>query len=142
MPAASGGLVTETFIANSDLSAKQYYPVKIVTGGDARDVKVDVCTVAGERADGILLNNPTAGQTAVVAIGFGKVKVVAGAVLATPGTLLKVDATGRVQAASLLVQATGAGSYVLGVLLTAAAAAGSVVEMLWQPIGVAPTTAA
>jgi hypothetical protein len=76
------------FIAGEDLSAKQYHFVKL------SDEKTVVAAAANERAIGILLNKPTSGQGAEVALPGGGAKLkLAEAV--TVGKLLTSTATGQ-----------------------------------------------
>ena len=64
---------TRTFIAGEDLSSAQFKFVTLEADG-----QVDLADAAGERAIGVLLNEPTAGKAATVAM-TGKVMVEAGA---------------------------------------------------------------
>jgi len=54
---------TRSFVAGEDLSAKQFKFVTLESDG-----QVDVADSAGENCIGILLNAPTAGAAATVAI--------------------------------------------------------------------------
>lgn len=94
---------TRTFIAGEDLSSAQFKFVTLEADG-----QVDLADAAGERAIGVLLNEPTAGKAATVAM-TGKVMVVAGASV-TAGAALQTDASGdAITAAS--------GDYVMGYAL-------------------------
>lgn len=106
-----------SYPASADLSTKQFYGVKVNTGG-----AVEVVGDGGE-ADGILYNKPTAaGQAAEIALG-PVVKAKAGAALATTGIDCGFDADG------LLVTAT-TGESVFGKNLETASGAGVVVSVL------------
>jgi hypothetical protein len=128
--------------AGADLSAKQYFAVKVDTGQF-------VLAAAGEDAVGILQNAPVADATAVVRV-FGKSTVIAGAQLAI-GARIAADANGKAKAAVLGLTNTsdagGAvdpllGSHVLGIALTAAGADTSPFQALILNVGAFPTTAA
>ena len=94
---------TRTFIAGEDLSSAQFKFVTLESDG-----QVDLADAAGERAIGVLLNEPTSGKAATVAM-TGKVMVVAGAAV-TAGAALQTDASGdAITAAS--------GDYVMGYAL-------------------------
>lgn len=89
--------------AGADLSALQYTFVTLNSSGQV------VAAAANSLAAGVLQNNPLSGEAANVAIG-GETKIKLGATL-SPGAVVEVGATGG-KAAS----ATGAGSYVMGIL--------------------------
>jgi len=56
-------------VAAADLSAKQFYIVKIVAGGGAEDApSVNVPSGAGDKPLGILQNKPKSGETARVRV--------------------------------------------------------------------------
>jgi len=78
---------TRTFIAGEDLSSSQFKFVTLESDG-----QVDLADSAGERALGVLLNKPTSGKAATVAM-TGKVMVEAGASV-TAGDQLQTDANG------------------------------------------------
>ena len=78
---------TRTMIAGEDLSAAQFKFVTLEADG-----QIDLADAAGERALGVLLNKPTAGAAATVAM-TGKVMVEAGASV-TAGDQLQTDAAG------------------------------------------------
>lgn len=110
-------------VAGADLSSSQYLFVKqhstagqVVVAGD------------GENAFGVLLNDPTAGQAATVAIA-GKVRVVAGGTVAI-GARVAADAAGKAVTAA-------SGDYVLGVAVTGGAA-NTVIEVVFDKNGVEP----
>lgn len=96
----------QTFPANADLSAKQFYFVALLSTG-----KVDVADNGTAGAIGILQNKPTAGQAADVVI-LGRTKAVFGASI-NPGLYIGPGATGKVTA---YTPAAGSGGpFVLGV---------------------------
>lgn len=92
-----------SFKAGADLSAKQFYLVKM--GSTAGEVVL--AAAATDEVIGILQNAPVAGDTALVLLvnGQGTAKVVAGGVWAL-GNRLGADSNGKVVALSQ----TGAGS--------------------------------
>jgi hypothetical protein len=79
--------------AGADLSAKQFYFVEQASTG-----KVTVCNSLGEKALGVVQNNPGLNQAANVATN-GVCKVIAGGTL-VPGDLVNVSAAGKAVAAS------------------------------------------
>lgn len=76
--------------AGADLSAKQFFAVKLSTSTDRT---VALASTGGEVIYGILQNKPTSGQAADVCI-FGLTKCFAGAAV-TRGDLLTTDTSGR-----------------------------------------------
>jgi hypothetical protein len=76
-----------TFTAGADLSANQYYAVKVDSSGNV------VLAGAGENAIGIIQNKPTSGQAASVMV-LGESKAVYGASV-TAGGNLSVNANGK-----------------------------------------------
>lgn len=140
------GLVT--LIASADLSAKQYYIVKVDSNGEV------ALAAAGEAAIGVLYDKPTArGQVCQVAplVPGAKLKAITAAVIA-PGALVASDANGKLGAVTKGKVDTsdgGAaadpviGSHVLGVKLGSAnSASGDITEFMALPMGAVPTTAA
>jgi len=136
--------------AAADLSSYQYCAVKRNSAG-----KWALCSTVGERADGILQNAPAQDEIADVVVMPGvrcKMKVGAGSL--APGDLLKVQAsTGRGIAISAGVvntsDAGGAtdaviGSYAVAVVFdkVGTVADGTVLQVIFRPGGVVPTTAA
>ncbi len=97
---------TRSFVAGEDLSAKQFKFVTLESDG-----QVDVADSAGENCIGILLNAPTAGAAATVAIS-GKVMVEAGGTIAA-GAAVQADADGNALTAA-------SGDVVMGYALEAA----------------------
>lgn len=98
---------TRSLPAGEDLSAKQFYFVKLMSDGT-----VDLADTAGENCHGIVTNKPTAGREATVVVS-GKTQVVAGATMATIGTKVQTDANGKAIAAAT-------GDVVMGYTLEAA----------------------
>lgn len=80
------------FNAAEDLSAKQFRAVKFASTGTDDNKKV-VAAGAGERAVGILQNDPADGRGAEVAVAPGGSKMKLGGTVAL-GQLLKSDANG------------------------------------------------
>lgn len=117
----------ESFIAASDLSSCQYYIVS-----SSADGYVDKCTASSggisvvTRAIGILQNNPSSGQAAIVRI-LGKSKVVASSSgTLTIGTYVACATNGQAMTATT-------GCLVLGPVMKAsstAAASGVLAEVL------------
>ena len=58
----------QTFTANADLSAKQFYLVKVDTSADATPANVVLAAGATAIIVGVLNNKPTSGQAAEVAL--------------------------------------------------------------------------
>jgi hypothetical protein len=115
--ALESNLTCVTLEAGGDLSAGQFRFVEL-----AADAQVDLVAAAGGDAVGVLQNDPSAaGRAATVAV-LGVSKVVAGAAVAA-GARVQSDDEGRALAAA-------SGDVVLGRALTAASAAGEVIEVL------------
>ena len=109
--------VKVTLVAGADLSALQYYFVKINSSGQAV-----ACAAATDIPIGVLQNAPTSGQEAEVLI-VGGTKIVAGAAIGE-GALVGTGATGKAVA---LVAGTDTTKYVVGTLLTESAADANIV---------------
>lgn len=107
------------FGSGEDDSAAQFKGVTLDSNGHTI-----VQTSGGGNIVGVLQNKPTATQQATVMVQ-GVTKMVAGAALTTPGTVLKVDTSGRA------VSRGGSGT-AIGTLLTAAAGAGDLCTVLLQ----------
>lgn len=91
--ATENGLVCRSYPAGADLSGSQYRFVKLNTSG-----QVVACSVVGERALGVLQNNPDAiGRAATVCVG-GQTKVRFAAAV-NPGVAIATNASGDVAAA-------------------------------------------
>ena len=101
-----------TLTAAADLSAKQYHFVKLASA-----TTVNVCTATTDRAIGILQNNPTSGQQAVIQI-FGISKVVADGTIA----FNNVIGTSADSQADAIVPGTDTSVVTLGVAIQAASA--------------------
>ena len=97
---------TRSFVAGESLAAAQFKFVTLESDG-----QVDVADSAGENCIGILLNAPTAGAAATVAIS-GKVMVEAGGTIAA-GAAVQADANGDALTAA-------SGDVVMGYALEAA----------------------
>lgn len=133
-----------TMKAGADLSSSQYLFVEC----SAADT-VTVCNAAGERAIGVLQNDPTTNGAATVAVS-GVVKVKAGAAVSA-NALVKTNSSGKAitaAAATVDTSDTGGasdpvvGSYVMGIALNAASADGDIISVLLTNMGAVPTTAA
>lgn len=110
---AAGTQVTKTFVAGADLSAKQYYLVKLSAG------TVIPCAAVTDVPIGVVQNNPLSGEAAEVVL-LGGTKVVSSANLAA-GVQIGTTTAGKVAA---LVAGTDTTKYVVGTLVTAAGADG------------------
>lgn len=119
--------------AGADLSASQFFAVKLDNTGKA------VLAVAGDFCTGVVQNAPANAATAVVRVA-GVTKLIGGGAVAI-GSAVASDAAGKGKVASALVQATGAGSNVLGIALTLGAAA-TAFNVLLTHSGAAPTSVA
>lgn len=110
---------SRTFKSTNDLSAKQFFIVKLDTGNDNQIV---LSAAATDKHVGILLNTPKAGDTADVYLrnAAGTSKVVAGGTIAINDALTS-DANGKA------VATTTAADQVIGYSLHAAAS-GDIVE--------------
>ena len=111
------------FKALADLSAKQYYLVKISTTG-----QVDVCAATTDKPVGILQNKPEAGEAATVRI-FGRSKCNANEALAA-NDVVGPAADGQ---GAPYVAGTDTTKYSVGLCLFAAANAGEFAEVLVNP---------
>jgi hypothetical protein len=116
-----GGDITR--LAASDLSAvtSQY---KVVRATSA--TQVDITTAATQPPLGILQNRPKLGEAAEVRVNSGSTtKAHAGAAI-TAGLEVMSDTSGRVIAATTTNE-------VVGIALTAAGAAGDLIDLLLRP---------
>ena len=111
-----------SFVAGADLSAKQYYMIKL-----SADDTVVICAAATDVPVGILQNEPASGEVAEVLIG-GKGKCVASAAIAA-GALIGTDASGKADAK---VPGTDTTNYIVGQVTKASAADGDVLEGLFN----------
>jgi hypothetical protein len=135
-----------TLPAAADLSAAQYSFVKVDANGRAA-----LCSVLGERADGVLQNKPNAiDQPAeILLIGGGGVSKVKFSGTINPGTVITTDANGKAVAATTGRTDTsdaGAandplkGSYGLGTVLVDGGANNQYGSVALQTLGAVPQT--
>lgn len=108
----SPGTDIGTFTASADLSAKQFYIVKM-----SGDNTVTVCAAVTDVPIGVLQNTPASGEQAVVRVA-GVSKVSADATLAA-GDIIGSSADGQAQP---VVQGTETTVYNVGQALTGGAA--------------------
>lgn len=113
--ATENALTSVTLVAGADLSAGQYLGVKVDGSGNAI-----ACSVNGEQAYGVLLNDPASGEEATVAIS-GITKAEAGGAIAV-GANVAVDADGQ-----FITAATA--DIIVGIARSAAGAAGEVFSL-------------
>lgn len=113
-----------SYKAGADLSAKQYYFMKI-----SAENTVTVCAATTDIAIGILQNDPTSGQAAIVRI-FGRSKVNADAAIAV-GDLLGPAADGQ---AAVYANGTDTTKYIRGIATKAVSNAGEIAEVLLTPL--------
>jgi len=106
--------------ANGDLSAAQYYIMKVNSSGN-----VAACG-DGQLGDGVLQDDPAAaGRPANVMVGIGVTKGVVGGAI-TAGNSVSSDSSGR-------FVASASGDYILGKALETCTTAGQTISILWQP---------
>jgi hypothetical protein len=110
--------------ASADLSAKQFYIVKM-----SGDKTVTFCAGVTDKCIGVLQDAPTSGQPANVAIG-GLSKVLAGGTVAY-GDLVGTDGNGKAVA---IVAGTDTTQYVLGRCVLGGAS-GEYISVLLTPGG-------
>jgi hypothetical protein len=131
-----------TLVAGADLSAKQFYAVKVNSSGQA------VTAGAGEAAIGIVQNDPASGQAGAIRVA-GVSKAVAGGNV-TAGAQVAANADGKIVTATAGRTNTNdagsttdalIGSNVIGVALSGGAD-GEVISILVTLAGAVPTTAA
>ena len=103
-----------TLTAGADLSAKQFYFVKISGSGTC-----DVCSGATDKPVGVLQNKPTSGQAAEIVV-LGVTKVSSDAAL-TAGNLIGTSADGQADAKT---PGTDTTEYIVGQMVTTTGAAG------------------
>ena len=110
-----------TLPAGADLSAKQFYVVKINSTGDAV-----LSAAKTDRSFGILQNAPTSGAPAEVCIG-GKSKLVSGAALSI-NDLIGSDAAGK---GTVITVAAGGTvyNYAVGLVTVASGAADGIAQV-------------
>lgn len=113
----------ESFKAENDLSAKQYYLVEY-SGVD----QVDVCDAATDRAVGVLLNEPGANQAASVRIlGIAPVVSDGSGTPITAGAYVGPNSSGKA-----VVKATADYS-VCGMAMDGSSADGTVIRVMLFP---------
>ena len=122
--AYAGQQICATFEAGADLSAKQYYFVKLSAANT-----VNVCSAITDIPIGILQNKPGSGEAATVCL-FGISKVSANGTLAA-GNLIGTSADSQADA---IAAGTDTTVYTMGQALEAAAA-GDTVSMFLNPTG-------
>lgn len=93
--AFEGDQILTSAPANADLSSAQFYLTKINTSG-----KLATCSTRGERAHGILLNDPAAADRAGSLCVGGIAQVECGGTF-SPGQALTTDASGKAILANL-----------------------------------------
>tara|TARA_R110002012_G_scaffold281204_1_gene470207 strand:+ start:1312 stop:1698 length:387 start_codon:yes stop_codon:yes gene_type:complete len=93
------GIDLGMFTASADLSAKQYYYVKM-----SGDNTVTVCAAITDKPIGVLQNKPASGEQAIVRC-FGVSKVSADATLAA-GDIIGTSADGQAQPITVGSEAT------------------------------------
>lgn len=102
-----------SLVAGADLSAKQYYFVKLNASGQAV-----VCSGATDVPIGVLQNKPTSGKVAEVTV-IGYTKISSNAALSA-GNLIGTSADGQADAKTAGTDTT---EYVVGVMLADTGAA-------------------
>lgn len=103
-------------VANSDLSGKQFYFVKLVGTN-----LVDVCSAVTDIPCGVLQDTPKAGQPANVC-SFGVTKLITGAAISA-GAVLGTTNAGK---AAAYVAGTDTTKYLVGQALTSTGAANGI----------------
>ena len=109
-----------TLSAGADLSAKQYYFVKLNSSGNAV-----ACAGVTDKPVGVLQNNPTSGQAAEIVV-VGLTKVSTDAALAI-GDLVGTSADGQ---AAAYVAGTDTTKYVVGQALVTSGAADELTSII------------
>jgi hypothetical protein len=109
-----------TLVAGADLSANQYYFVKINTSGQAV-----LCSGATDKPIGVLQNDPASGEEAVITVVGGS-KVVASASI-DEGVLIGTAASGKADAKT---PGTDTTEYVVGTVILAAGADNEILTAL------------
>ena len=121
MAVASNVHLTTTLEAAGDISAYRY-KFMILSGG-----QVTVATAVTDSCVGVLQNKPAAQGRAAELVVCGETKMVAGAALATVGTAITTDTSGRAVACTAGSDTT---TYILGRTLEASGAAGDIIRVL------------
>jgi hypothetical protein len=109
-------------VAGADFSSTGKYRFGVIGAGLA----ITIANSNGERAQGVIMDNPLSGNA--VEFGVGDVLPVEAGAAVADGALVQSDGSGRA------VTQSGSGC-VSGVALAAAAAAGDVIPVLFQPQG-------
>ncbi len=117
---------TESFKADADLSAKQFYFVKMT----ANPREIGVCSNAADRPIGVLQNKPDASGKAAEVMVIGRTKVSSDAAL-NEGDAIGPSGDGQAIAKT---QTTGGDTaeYVGGTVIAASGAAGEMAEAVIQ----------
>lgn len=110
-----------TLEAAGDLSSSQYLFVKM------SGAQCTVATGATDKCVGVLQNKPAAANRAATIVVSGVSKCVAAGAI-TAGTVVYIDATGK-------VTGTAASNTPVGVTLTASASSGDLISVLLRPLG-------
>lgn len=118
------GILDITFVAGSDLSAKQYCLVKLAGSGTPMGVILPTADGITDVVIGVLQNKPKESEAAVVRVA-GTSKVIVDASLTTIGSLVGVGTP----AGYATIANTDKDIYI-GILLETASAAGDIVEVL------------
>jgi len=113
-------VLTISATAGADLSAKQFYLVKM-----SADDTVILCAAATDVPVGVLQNKPASGQIAEI-LTFGKSKIVSSASIAA-GKLIGTSSAGKADAK---IPGTDTTEYVVGHVTKAASADGVLLEAL------------
>lgn len=119
MGATDESVVCHTYLSAGAITAADQFKFVEFASGVVSVANADTDVIIGVLYGG--LPTTAAGEAVAVAVS-GKVKVRAGAALATTGIQVTSDATGRVQAAI-------AGDRPAGILMSTAAGAGEMVEV-------------
>jgi len=111
-----------TFLAENDLSSSQYYIVKLGTN----DNEVALSAAATDGHIGVLQNDPTSGESALVRFG-GTTKVEAGGSSISKGDPVTANASGQA------TNTSSEGDRIIGFALEGASAGGDIIEVLLAP---------
>jgi hypothetical protein len=114
------GVLDLTFTSAADLTAKQYFLVKL-----SDDKTVNLASAATDNIIGVLQNKPDEGEAALVRV-LGTSKVSAGTPVGVAyGNFVTTDSNGQA------IATTTTGNHVIGIALeSASTAVGDVVEVL------------
>lgn len=126
MSQSNSPLIVGKYTAAADLSTKQYFVVKQTAA-----TAVNLTSAATDVPFGVLVNKPTSGQIAEVAVG-GFTKVKAGGTIAINDPLVS-DANGKVVAATRAIAGAQPLSNVLG-YARQAGVDGDIIEMEVQKL--------